>query len=147
VGRRRPRRNELIPILLDTCAAIWLAEKEPIAGEAVEALNSAVDQNIPIYVSMISSWEVGLLVAQRRLPLSMEPLAWFEQLLQVPGLELAEISLRILVQSSFLPGLPPKDPMDRIIIATAREGGYRVLTRDKRILNYAEAGHLSALSC
>ena len=96
---------------------------------------------------MISSWEVGLLVAQRRLPLSMEPLAWFEQLLQVPGLELAEISLRILVQSSFLPGLPPKDPMDRIIIATAREGGYRVLTRDKRILNYAEAGHLSALSC
>ena len=137
----------MIPLLLDTCAAIWLAEKEAISDEAIDALNVSIDNDIPIYVSMISSWEIGLLVALRRLPLSMEPLAWFERLLEVPGVHLAEISPRILVGSSFLPGRPPKDPMDRIFLATAREAGYRLMTRDRHLLSYADAGHVMALAC
>ena len=137
----------MTPLLLDTCAAIWLVEKEVISDQAIDALNEAVDKDEPVYVSMISSWEIGLLVAKRRLPLSMEPLAWFERLLGVPGVRLAEISARILVASSFLPGSPPQDPMDRIILATAREGGFRVLTRDKRMLAYADEGHVMALAC
>jgi PIN domain nuclease of toxin-antitoxin system len=134
-------------LLLDTCAAIWLAEKEPISELAIDALNEALDNDLPIYVSIITSWEIGLLTAKKRLPLSMEPLAWFERLLEVPGVRLAETSARILVASSFLPGMPPKDPMDRIILATAREGGFRILTRDKRMLAYAEEGHVMALAC
>jgi PIN domain nuclease of toxin-antitoxin system len=137
----------VIPLLLDTCAAIWLAEKDPISDEAIDALNVSIDNDIPIYVSMISSWEIGLLVALRRLPLSMEPLAWFERFLEVPGVLLAEISPRILIGSSFLPGRPPKDPMDRIILATAREAGYRLMTRDRHLLSYADAGHVMALAC
>jgi PIN domain nuclease of toxin-antitoxin system len=134
-------------LLLDTCAAIWLAEKDAICEGAIDALNEATDNGIPIYVSMISSWEIGLLVARGRLPLSMDPLAWFERLLEVPGVLLSEISPRILVGSSYLPGSPPKDPTDRIIHATAREGGYRLLTRDRHILAYADEGHVMALAC
>lgn len=137
----------MIPLLLDTCAAIWLAEGEAISEPAIDALNDAVDNDVPIYVSMISSWEVGLLVAHGKLPLSMEPLAWFEHLLKIPGVHLSELSSRILVRSSFLPGRPPKDPMDRIILATARDGGYRLLTRDRRLLTYAGEGHVMALVC
>jgi PIN domain nuclease of toxin-antitoxin system len=96
---------------------------------------------------MISSWEIGLLVARGRLPLSMDPLAWFERLLEIPGVRLADISPRILVGSSFLPGRPPRDPMDRIILATAREGGYRVITRDRHMLSYADEGYVMALEC
>jgi len=135
------------PLLLDTCAAVWLAEEEPISEAAMDALNEAVDTDEPVYVSMITSWEIGLLVARGRLPLSMDPLAWFERLLDTPGVRLADISPRILVGSSFLPGSPPKDPMDRIILATAREGGYRLVTRDKHMLAYADEGHLMALPC
>jgi PIN domain nuclease of toxin-antitoxin system len=134
-------------LLLDTCAAIWLAEKDAISERAIDALNEAADNNIPIYVSMISSWEIGLLVARGRLPLSMDPLAWFGQLLEVPGVYLASISSRILIASSFLPGCPPRDPTDRIIISTAREGGYRLVTRDRHILAYADEGHVMALDC
>jgi PIN domain nuclease of toxin-antitoxin system len=134
-------------LLLDTCAAIWVAEKEVISEQAIDALNEAVDRDEPVYVSMISSWEIGLLVARGRLPLSMDPLAWFERLLDTPGVRLADISPRILVGSSFLPGRPPKDPMDRIILATAREGGYRLVTRDKHLLAYAEDGHVQAIAC
>jgi PIN domain nuclease of toxin-antitoxin system len=96
---------------------------------------------------MISSWEIGLLVARGRLSLSMDPLAWFDRLLDIPGMRLADISPRILVGSSFLPGRPPNDPMDRIILATAREGGYRLVTRDQHLLAYAGQGHIMALAC
>ena len=134
-------------LLLDTCAAIWLAEKEAISDQAIDALNDAVDNDEPVYVSMISGWEIGLLVARGRLSLSMDPLAWFERLLDAPGMRLADISPRILVRSSFLPGRPPKDPMDRIILATAREGGHRLVTRDKHLLAYAKDGHVQAIAC
>jgi len=134
-------------LLLDTCAAIWLAEEQAVSEEAMDALNEAVENDNPVYVSMISSWEIGLLVARGRLPLSMDPLAWFERLLDIPGMHLAEISPRILIRSSFLPGRPPNDPMDRIIIATAREGGYRLMTRDKHLLAYAQDGHIQAIAC
>ena len=134
-------------LLLDTCAAIWLAEEQAVSEEAMDALNEAMENGDPVYVSMISSWEIGLLVARGRLPLSMDPLAWFERLLETPGVRLAEISPRILVGSSFLPGRPPKDPMDRIILATAREAGYRLITRDRHLLSYADEGHVMALAC
>lgn len=134
-------------LLLDTCAAIWLAEKQRVSRAAIEALDHAVGNQEPVYVSMISSWEIGLLVARGRLPLSMEPLAWFERLLDTPGVRLADVSPRILVGSSFLPGRPPNDPMDRIILATVREGGYRLVTRDKHLLAYADQGHIMALAC
>jgi PIN domain nuclease of toxin-antitoxin system len=134
-------------LLLDTCAAIWVAEKETISERAINALNNAADRDEPVYVSMMSSWEIGLLVARERLPLSMDPLAWFERLLDIPGVRLADISPRILIGSSFLPGRPPNDPMDRIILATAREGGYCLMTRDKHLLAYADEGHVQALAC
>jgi PIN domain nuclease of toxin-antitoxin system len=37
--------------------------------------------------------------------------------------------------------------MDRIILATAREGGYRLVTRDKHLLAYADDGHVQAIAC
>ena len=126
---------------------MWLAEKETISKEAIAALNDAVDNGTPVFVSVISSWEIGMLVALKRLPLSMAPLAWFEHLLAIPGVQMAEISPRILIASSSLPGRPPKDPMDRIILATARESAYRIMTRDKELLKYAEQGHVYAIAC
>jgi len=134
-------------LLLDTCAAIWLAEKKRVSDQAIDALNRAIGNHEPVYVSVISGWLIGLLVARGRLPLSMDPLAWFERLLDTPGVHLADISARILVGSSFLPGRPPRDPMDRIILATAREGGHRLVTRDKDLLAYADEGHIMALAC
>jgi PIN domain nuclease of toxin-antitoxin system len=53
----------------------------------------------------------------------------------------------LLLLSSFLPGSPPTDPADRIIAATAREYGYTLMTRDSRLLAYAEEGHIRALAC
>ena len=134
-------------ILLDTCAAIWLAHGENLSPASIDALSQARSDGTPIAVSPMTGWEIGLLNAKGRLPLLMEPVTWFRALIALPGLELAPLSPEILIQSSFLPGDPPRDPTDRIIAATARALGYRLVTRDRLLLDYADAGHLEAIAC
>jgi PIN domain nuclease of toxin-antitoxin system len=67
--------------------------------------------------------------------------------MQAPGLRLAEMPPEVLMASSFLPGTPPRDPADRILAATAREYGYRLMTRDGPLLTYAGQGHLHVIAC
>jgi PIN domain nuclease of toxin-antitoxin system len=137
----------LTPLLLDTCAAIWLAEDEPMEAAALKALDQAAAQQQPVFISPMTAWEIGLLNARGRLTMSMSPQAWFDALLAVPGIALTDLSTSILIASSFLPGAAPRDPADRIIAATAREKGLRLVTRDKTLLDYAKKGHLDALAC
>jgi PIN domain nuclease of toxin-antitoxin system len=68
-------------------------------------------------------------------------------LLATPGLQLAALSPEILIASSFLPGRPPRDPADRIILATARDLGLTLVTRDRALLDYGEAGNVSVVAC
>ncbi|GAC1333379.1 MAG: type II toxin-antitoxin system VapC family toxin [Beijerinckiaceae bacterium] len=135
------------PLLLDTCAVIWIANDEPIASEATLALRKAREAGETVYISPITAWELGLLVSRARLNLSMPPARWFNRLLQAPGIDLAEMSPDVLVSSSFLPGAPPNDPADRILAATARDRGYQLMTRDRLLLTYGEQGHIHVLPC
>jgi PIN domain nuclease of toxin-antitoxin system len=57
------------------------------------------------------------------------------------------LTIEILTNSCGLPGSPPDDPADRIIIATARETDLTVVTRDRQILKYSRAGHVRTLVC
>lgn len=134
-------------VLLDTCAALWLAGRQPMSAASLDILAEARRQGAPILLSSISAWEIGLLNSRGRLPLLMEPAIWFRTFTSRPWISLAPLTPDILIQSSFLPGLPPRDPADRIIAATARSAGYRVMTRDRVLLDYAEAGHLEAVAC
>lgn len=135
------------PLLLDTCALIWIVEDAVISEPATEALNSSYRGGRPVYVSPISAWEVGLLISRGRIACLIKPQLWFRRLLDAPSLQLAEMSTDLLITSSFLPGTPPRDPADRIIAATVREFGYRLMTRDRLLLDYAEQGHIQALVC
>jgi len=134
-------------LLLDTCAVIWVANDEPIAKEARNAIAAALATDEPVYVSPITAWELGLLAARGRISLQMSPEKWFDRLLGAPGIRLAEMPPNVLIASSFLPGDRPADPADRIIAATAREYDMRVVTRDRRLLAYAESGYCRALAC
>ena len=135
------------PILLDTCALIWIGARSKLAPGAIELLDAATEARVPTYVSPISAWEVGLLVARDRLQLLITPLRWFEQLLELPNMRLAEMSPGLLIGSSFLPGEPPRDPADRILAATAREYGATLVTRDRPLIAYSEQGHIRVEEC
>lgn len=135
------------PLLLDTCAVIWVSEDQPVSSQAMNALDEAHLDGEPVYVSPITAWEVGLLVSRGRLALLLKPQLWFQRLLDVSNVRLADMSPDLLIASSFLPGTSPRDPADRIIAATAREYGYTLVTRDRPLLDYADQGHIRALAC
>ena len=139
--------SEISSLLLDTHAAIWITEDQPLASGAIEAIDAAYRTGSTIYVSAITAWEVGLLVSRNRLGLGVKPERWFQRLLAIPGVKLVDLSPDILIASSFLPGEPPRDPADRIILATARDLGATLVTRDRLILKYGEAGQVSTIAC
>jgi PIN domain nuclease of toxin-antitoxin system len=134
-------------LLLDTCAALWIAAGDDIAPVARGELFRALQVGEPVYLSPITAWEVGLLSARRRIALGMAPLRWWQRLTAAPGVQLATLTPDVLVAASFLPEFDHRDPGDRIIVATAREHGYRIVTRDRRILAYADSGFCRALAC
>jgi len=134
-------------LLLDTCAVVWIAEGEKLARPALDILDAAAGENVTTYISPISAWEVGRLAARNRLQLLITPQRWFRRLLETPNVQLAEMSPELLIESSFLPGVPPRDPADRIIAATARDYGATLVTRDRALLEYGEQGHVRVVEC
>jgi len=134
-------------LLLDTCTVIFLATGAAMRDAAKVAIKDQVDSGGTAYVSPFSAWEIGMLSSRGRLTFSQRPESWFENFMGQQGVELAPMPPSVLIGSSFLPGSPPKDPWDRIIAATAREFGYTLVTRDKALLHYADAGFINALEC
>jgi len=134
-------------LLLDTHAAIWLVEGQSLSNTAKEALATATANQEDAFVSPMTAWEIGMLSARGRVRMPLTPLLWFERLVGSPGIALADLPGRVLIASSFLPGSPPRDPVDRILVATAREGDYRLVTRDRELLDYADQGYVKALAC
>jgi PIN domain nuclease of toxin-antitoxin system len=137
----------MLTLLLDTHTAIWLVANQRLAREAEEAINAVHETNGTLLVSPITAWEVGLLVSHKRVELLATPQRWFARLLAIPNVRLAELSPEILISSSFLPGTPPRDPADRILLATAREFGATLITRDRLILKYGDDGQVSTIAC
>jgi PIN domain nuclease of toxin-antitoxin system len=135
------------PLLLDTCTLVFMTEKVRLAAAAVERLRAVHDGGGITFISPMSAWEVGMLTSRGRLQLLLRPERWFANLLEAPGVRLADISPDTLIASSYLPGSPPKDPVDRILAATARELGATLVTRDRLLLRYGEQGHIAALEC
>jgi PIN domain nuclease of toxin-antitoxin system len=129
-------------LLLDTCAVLWLAQ----GADMTPASRTAIaDQKLNI--SPISAWEIANLVRKGRLASTLPIASWFNQTVGKMAAGMPPLSVEILINSCSLPGTPPSDPADRIIIATAREADLTVVTRDKLILDYSRAGHVRTMVC
>lgn len=131
--------------LVDTCAVIWIANGDRLREPAVSVLRDARTESL--VVSPISAWEVATLVVKGKMALSISPGIWFRRFCELPGVALAEMPPSVLVASASLPGAPPSDPADRILLATAREFGYTLVTRDRKLLEYGRSGHVRVLEC
>ncbi len=138
---------KLQPLLLDTCALIWIVTDKALASKATDELAAAREGGAIIYVSPASAWEIGLLVARNRLKLLITPKRWFQTVLGATNVQLAATPPELLIDSSFLPGKPPRDPVDRIIATTARDLGCKLVTRDRVLLDYGTQGYISVLEC
>jgi PIN domain nuclease of toxin-antitoxin system len=145
-------RSALAPaVLLDTCAVIWLANGDPMTSSATVAIVHA-GLTDGVFVSPVSAWEVGLLskpkAGRNAAVLFMpDPKTWFARVMAGPGIREASLTPEIAIDASFLPGALPGDPGDRLIVTTARHLGVPIVTRDRRIIDYARDGHAQTIPC
>ena len=133
------------PVLLDT--HIWVKYQNgssDILASSRPAIESAADHGA-VYVSVISIWEIALLVRLRRLSLHTSVDRWTREALSKPGINLLPFTPEIAIQSVELPEPMHKDPADRILVASARVERLTLVTRDRDILTFAKAVKLSCL--
>lgn len=122
-------------ILLDTHIWIWWVNDSPqLAEQPKQWIQDYQTQGLSI--SIISCWEVAKLVEKNRLVLSILVDEWLQTALAYPGVQLLNLTVPILVQSTQLTGFH-HDPADQIIMATAKVYDCLLLTADGKILNYA----------
>lgn len=123
-------------IILDTHIWIWWVDEHPKLSrqnrEHIEA-----NQASGLGVSIISCWEIAKLVEKNRLTFECPLEEWLELALDYPGIQLLQLSLPIILESTRLSGFHA-DPSDQIIVATARVSGLSLLTQDQKILNYLQ---------
>jgi PIN domain nuclease of toxin-antitoxin system len=129
-------------LLLDTCAVLWLAQGIKISAEARRAIAEK-----DLHMSPISVWEIANLIRKNRIALALPVTAWFGRAVDEMQARVPALTIEILANSCDLPGAPPDDPADRIMIATAREADMILVTRDSQILSYSRTGHVRTMAC
>ncbi len=123
-------------IVLDTHIWVWWVQDDArLTRKHREWLQEYESQGLG--VSIISCWEVAKLVEYNRLILPHGVDEWLESALAYPGVQLLNLTLPIVVESTKLIGFH-RDPSDQIIVATARVFGCPLLTADTKILNYPD---------
>ena len=85
------------------------------------------------FLSVVSLWELSLLLQAGRIELTPSPEEWLRVALHPGALRLAQITREVALELFQLPSTFHRDPADRIIVATARALKATVLTYDKTI--------------
>jgi PIN domain nuclease of toxin-antitoxin system len=133
-------------LLLDTHVWLWLvAGSQDLSTEARDAIERAAAAG-SLRIAAISLWEIALLAARGRIVLSKSIGLWLEEALADPAPAIDPLSPQVAIESSALPDAFHRDPADRLIVATARVANATLMTRDRRILDFAARGHLAAVA-
>ena len=125
-------------LLLDTHVWVWYVEgnEKRLTKKSVEFLKET-EQARELFVSDISFWEVANKSSGRKL-VSIDAMLWLERANTAPGIVYIPIDRAALIQSTRLAATPPRDPADRILIATAQLNGAKLVTADREIIHYAQ---------
>ncbi len=124
-----------MPLLLDTHVWLW-ARLEPhrLGPRSTRLLSNAKEA---AYVATVSTLELARLVQAQQVTLPTTVAEWVASTEAVLGLQTIELSHEIAIEAYALPGKLHRDPVDRILVATARKQSLALLTADERILSYS----------
>ena len=132
-------------ILLDTHILIWYAEGIKLSPYQIELIESA-RKRAELYISAISIWEITMLTNQGKVIFSINTNEWIDKLLSIPGLNLIDLTIPILMQSCELPNYQYEDYADRMIIATGRVNNISLMTCDNKLIDYGKQGYLRLIN-
>lgn len=128
--------------LLDTMVWLWLCHDPAHIPHRVLTSLHEIDE--PWGLSAVSPWEVARKARLRKrkpkhpasLDLGLPFREWFRNAWDDRDYRLLPLTPEISAESNELPGRFHDDPMDQIIVATARIHNLTVVTTDRRIKAY-----------
>jgi PIN domain nuclease of toxin-antitoxin system len=127
--------SPLSAALLDTHALVWWVDDPTRLSTRQRREINRAGRAGELWVSEITFWEIAALVERGRLRLTMEIDAWLEAAAAEPLVRRCGISPAIAGEIVELSVTRAWDPADRIIVATARVLGARLVTSDERIID------------
>lgn len=133
-------------LLLDTHCWIWaqLGLIQQLSRAALQAIKEG-EREGNLRISVISIWELAMLEKRGRVALPMNVRSWVEQALGKPGIAVEPLTPEIAIESAHLPGEIHGDPADRMLVATARVLGAKLVTKDAQLIRYSRQRHVRAL--
>ena len=120
--------------LVDTCAFIWYVLNDKNLSQRVENIILGSDN---VYISYATLWEIAIKQTTGKLKSITMSAYEIAELCRDNGVIILPLKLSYLERIKQLP-LIHKDPFDRIIIATAIEEGYTLITNDSEIIKYKD---------
>ncbi len=128
-------------LLLDSHVWYWLLEDSTntmLAAARNTVLEAVAERRVAI--SEASAWELLTKAHLGRLRTTLPPRVWITRALAAPGLRVIPLTRSVLFDSVELPGQhAPRDPFDRVIIASARYEGMTLVTADRAIIDWNNA--------
>ena len=126
-------------MLLDTHVWIWAADGGAKLGPKTRRRLAKVSAagSAATFVSTASIFEIVALHTAGRLQLSLPVERWIRESIERGGLRVLDIEPDIAIDAGLVPSSTLADPIDRLLVATAREYDVPLVTRDRRVLDYA----------
>ena len=124
--------------LLDTHVWLWMVEgaARHIGRRTVRLVERGAEQDV-IRISPLSVFEIAALHASGRLQLSRAPADWTTHALEITRARLAPLPMEAALEAGGIGTATVPDPIDRLLIGTARQTDAALVTADRRILAYA----------
>ena len=122
--------------MLDTHTWIWWHMNPQKLSQKVKKIIKNTNSYDEILLSAISPWEFSKLLEKKKIGISCDPEDWINSALDMPKFRLVPLSPVLAYRSTALPQPFHSDPVDQIIVATAREENATILTKDERIRTY-----------
>lgn|SRR5512139_4159041 len=120
-------------IILDTCTFLWVISG---SGElSSRARELFVDPTNEVYLSTVSTWEIGVKYALGRLPLPDPAEQFLPEQRERHGIESLPLQEEATLHLTRLPELH-RDPFDRMLVCQAIVHGLVILTPDRLITQY-----------
>ncbi len=121
-------------ILLDTCVLLWLPlGTEKLPDGVVDTIRRTPRGQR--WVCPLSAYEIGTKARRGKLELPLPPTEWFRRLCEERGLTPLPLTDEVCLAAAELPDIH-RDPVDRMIVAQAKQHGLRILTSDQTIPLY-----------
>lgn len=126
-------------MLLDTHTWIFSSIDSKRLGRRAARLIEHERRDGSLVVSVASIFEIASLVASGRLHLERSVDSWVRASIEAGRMQVADMTLAIALDAGSIPTTSLPDPVDRMLVATARTLGVPLATRDARIIDYIAA--------